>query len=369
MLALILVSRLKCTQKNLHLLNLIMRKWVSIFFAFLILFLSSNTTVEAALLSKTHNREYVVQTDGSVLVTETITSSMQSARYMVPAGTEETFLIFNPLIDDGEAITKIEKTAPTIKAYMGGSEIAVRQEIEGQNIKAVVAYPNNITYLAPQTIELRYTSYMLLSQNGAIYDLYIPSFAEGYQFENETTVATIASKVKIPKTLGQLNFITPTKQPIDTGEYYEIDFSQEELTGVISWIQIGTKQYYEFEMKQAYSASTTLPLLTNTYSLLLPRNIDAGPITQTVIYSSITPEPQLITTDTDGNIKAEFVVPANTSGEINIKGYIALESDPTYDINNAGTLSDIPSDILERYTKAASYWEVSDRLSNLQPLS
>jgi len=339
-----------------------MVKKLVIFLTTIVLFLSSSIQVEAALLSKTHDRVYEVQIDGSVIVTETITSQMQSARYMVPAGTEETFTIFNPLIDDADSIQKIEKTQPTIKTTVNGSEVASRQSIEGQNIKVTVSYPNNITYFAPQTIQLTYTSYMLLSQNGAIYDLYIPSFAADFEFENDTTVLTINSKIKIPKSLGALNFITPDKTPTDSGDFWQIDFNQSELTGVISWIQIGTNQYYQFQMKQAYAASTSLPLLTNTYSILLPRDMDAGSITQRVLYTSITPEPQLITTDNDGNIKAEFTVPANESGEIVINGYISLSSDPNYVLTDAGSLTDIPADLIQNYTKDADYWEVDDPL-------
>jgi transglutaminase-like putative cysteine protease len=325
---------------------------------FLIAFFAlASSSVEAAVLNKNITRTFDVQ-DSYVRVTERIDASITDNRFYVPAGSEEVFVVFNPIVNDTTAEDKINKTLPTIQVKdAAGRSIAHTTEVSEQNILIKTSYPGQIRVHTSQSLIVTYDSYALTDHTGAIRDLYIPSYAEDYQFETDTIKLTIGTKVLIPKDFGNFNFITPEVEPKETETKWELNFTQEQLTGVITWIQIGTIQYYQFDISQPYEATSNIPLFFNTYSIILPRDITAGPLTQTVHYTEISPRPYQTRLDAEGNFVADFKVPATESGTIKAEGYIVVEDSKDFDIMESGAVSDVPEAIRTSFTAPAAFWE------------
>jgi transglutaminase-like putative cysteine protease len=314
--------------------------------------------VHAAILDQVTNRTYAL-TDDAVDVTETLTSTITDSRYIVPAGTDVTFLVFNPIIQDKQATERINKTIPTIKVVdKSGKAIAFTTEVNGQNLLIKIKQPQGLVYGNPQTYTVTYKSYALSSLSGAIRDLYPPSFASDFKFNDGNVTRRYNTKVIIPKKYGDVNFVIPQKPLVDKSSNWEVTFTQEELTKTTSWIQIGTTQYYQFEFHQPYVASTTLPLFHNIYTVLLPRDIVGTNNTQDVKFSEISPSPESITRDENGNLVAKFSLPANESGEIVIKGINTVKNLKGVDLAKAGKLTDLKPEMVATLTKPAQFWEV-----------
>lgn len=315
--------------------------------------------VSAEIISKKVDRTFDVKAD-SVHVTERSSIKMVDPRYLIPAGSEEVFIVFNPILADELANEKIQKTLPTIKVTDGnGKAVPFTTRVNGQSIEIVVKLSTSIQFNQTRTLQAEYESYALFNKAGAIYDLYIPTFASEYQFEDDTTSRSINTFVNIPKDLGPINFANPSKAPIDMGASVQYQYSQQELTGTVSWIQIGNKQYYKFDIRQPFVGTSNVPVLFNTYSVILPRNIVSGSLTQTVHFTEISPAPESVYHDENENLIAKFAIPANKSGEIIVTGYVEVSEDNQFDIKNSGDLNDLNSNILGVNIANAAFWEVS----------
>ncbi len=324
----------------------------------LLFFFLTVSGVYAATVDKYVDRSYEFM-GNRVHVIEIVDTEINDVNIYIPAGSFENFIIFNPVIDDPQAQAKIEDTLPTIRVWdKNGTDLKYLTEVEGQNVMVKVQRISDIEPGDKQRIRLSYDSYALHSRNGATNDMYIPSFAEDYQFINDTTEYHYNTKVKIPKEFGELNLIIPEASYKSVDTFWEVNFTQEELTGTISWIQIGTSQIYTFDISQPFYTTSTIPFIQNSYKLIIPRDIQAGPITQKVYYSSITPSPSAISMDSEGNLYAEFLIPANQTGNIRMTGYAVLSHDKEFNIKTEDDVNKIEIMSLQNATQAAPFWEV-----------
>lgn len=315
-------------------------------------------TADAAIVQKQVDRDYQVSAD-SVKITEKVTATVTNPDFLVAAGSEEVFILFDPELNDPDFQAKIDKALPTVRVTdASGNPLNFTTELDGQNMLIKVKRTKNLLYNQPNVMIFSYDSFALINKAGAIYDLYIPSFAENYKFVTDTTETTVTTAVHVPKSLGELNFVLPSQQPQDEGDNWKINFSQAQLTGKVSWIQIGTKQYYSFDITQPYTSTTRVPIFFNTYTILLPRDIDAGDATQKVYFSEITPAPDVVDLDADGNLVAKFSIPANSNGEIHIRGYVETETTHAIDIAKSGTLTDVPAKLAGSLSPA-TFWEAN----------
>lgn len=316
---------------------------------------------QSAIVNRQLDRSYSLITDGSVDVVEKLTVTINSPQYQILSSSEEAFVIFNPIVDDAQAKDKLDKSLATLKVTDQANKVLTyRTETKDQNLYVYVKYPRNVRQGLPLSISLNYKSYALAAKAGLVYDLYVPSFTKDFKFSDNNSVLNVSTKLIIPKSLGEINFITPTQQVTESGDSRNISFSQADLTGNIAWVQIGTKQMYSFEITQPITASSSTGFYSNTYEMLLPRDIVSGPLTQTVHYTKIEPTPYSVTTDEDGNLKATFKLVANAATEIKLAGHINLEINKNFNFSNAGQISDIPDEIKTKNTAAAEYWEVND---------
>lgn len=332
----------------------------ALFTLFGLLFLGFNAgqSVSAAILNKQYSRTYELR-DGHVLVTESVTMQLAQNNYLIPAGSDETFTVFNPILDDEDAQAKIDLALPTLQVDDGsGSPADYTTEVDGQNLLVKVKRKQNQIFGQVVTMSVTYQSHALSSRNGAIVDLYVPSFAADFPFSDQNTDRVYTTIVRIPKSFGGVNLVVPEKTATDGGDYWEYQFAQQELTGVISWLQVGTTQFYEFNIIQPYAATTNVPAFFNSYRVILPRDVSAGPVTQKVYFQEISPTPQRTFVDDLGNLVAEFVIPADRSGDIVIKGFATVTENRSINIKDSGSLENIDTEVSALNTASGQYWEV-----------
>ncbi len=326
-----------------------------------IIFTFVKGSVFAFVLEKTYDRTFEAK-DDYVQITETKSYKIIQPNWYVSAGTDEEFIIFNPVKNDTNQKEKLQMTKDSIRVVDGnGSNLNfISEDTTNSNILIHVKFPTNLYYNSNFKIVLSYKSYGLLIKNGALRDLYIPAFSKDYQFITENSSEKVNTTIKIPVGYGDINFIAPKVDSAKEGDFWVVNFPQDKLIGETGWIQIGTAQNFNFKIVQPYSSTTSLPISFNTYKLTIPRDITSGPIKQKVYYTSIDPAPYSIEEDSDGNLIATFKTAATAQGEIVITGYAVLTQDNSFDFKDSGDVSSIPKDVLEKNTKSAKYWESDD---------
>ncbi|MCA9386440.1 transglutaminase domain-containing protein [Candidatus Dojkabacteria bacterium] len=330
------------------------------FSIFLLFGVASLGRVNAAIAEKIHNRTFTLQ-DDYILVNESKKVTVTQYGYQVPQGSLEGFTIFNPVEGDPEAEEKLQRTIESIEVKDDSGNILEYEleQNESNNFVVKVPHPRNIATNQTSEIFLTYKSYGLVIQTGAVRDIYIPGYPSDYVFEDNRVLEKIYTRLVISKTYPRINFSSPKQNVTEDGENRIIEISQDNLVGNSVWIQLGTKQYFTFEINQIIPKTNTVPFAINTFSLPIPRDVQSGPITQAVYYEEISPKPYSIYEDKDGNLIAQFKASASQEEHIYIKGYAELEQDPDFDLTNAGKVSDISEDY-DRYLLAGNYWEVTD---------
>jgi len=314
--------------------------------------------VRAASLQRVFSREYTI-VDDYVQVKESKTLQFNDFGLKIPAGSLEEFTIFNPIDVDPDKDTKLQKTKDSITLTdSDGRDLTYdAQSTSGGNLLIQFSFPRDITYYSPYTVTLQYKSFGLLIKSGNIRDVYVPAFSKDYVFTDGQYEEEVDTRVIIPKSLGNINFVLPNSTKSESGDNFVVDFKKEDLVGQTAWIQIGTKQFYSFSLKQDYVKTSPIGFTQNTYKILIPRNADAGVIKQKVFFSKISPTPYSVQQDELGNLFAEFRVPSNESGQIVIEGYAELDQDNSVDFKNSGKLSDIDPQIIKDNTQPGQYWE------------
>ncbi len=352
---------------NHNVTGLLLKLKISILILALIalLLIKLKTTVSAAIILSEHNRNFEVSED-FVKVTESKTTSIISPLFQVPAGAEESFTIFHPAKEDPSYETKKKKTIESIVLTdKSGNPVAFKVEpTDNSNEILKIIIPQTITSQTSETFNLQYNSYGLMQTAGAVKDVYIPGFPEGYLEDSSTTQKIVKTVLNIPKSLGSINFTQPknTYEELDT--FYKFDISQESFSGKSTWVQIGTKQYFKFKIEKNLPSTSSFFAAINSSVLPVPRDTQTGGITQKVYFTNISPAPFKVFTDKDNNLMFEYRYSASANQKILIEGYAVLESDLTFDIKNSGDIDIIPSQMSD-YLQPAIYWE-SDNLELLK---
>jgi len=316
----------------------------------------------AAIVETVHNRQFIVQ-DEFVEVKESKGTSITQDGYQIPTGEFETFTIFSPVEGQNDIEQKKQATIDSISVTdkYGARLNFFTEQTDSQNLLIKVPITTSITRTENSEIFLKYNSYGLVIESGAIKDVYIPGIPEDYKFEENNVKRTILTNVKIPSTEPEVNFISPKYDFVLKGDSREISIPEKDLLGQTVWIQLGTKQYFSFEIKQRVPKTSGFPFALNTLFVPVPRNVESGPVTQQVYFTYISEDPNKVSLDKDNNLIFEFKSSSSGEKEVVIKGYAELSQNGNFDITDSGSIFDIGEDMLEEI-QPGKYWEVDSDL-------
>lgn len=330
---------------------------IYLLFISLILLFAFPISASAQILDKDFNRNYTV-TDEFVSISETKSFSITNPSYFISEGSFESFTIFFPIKNDPEAENKKAKTLESITISDSYGRNLSFDTLEQNEASVVIGvkFPQNIVYSQSYTLSLNYNAYGLLVNTGNIRDVYIPAFSENYVFSNEQYIETVKTSIRIPKNLGEINFVSVPHLLEETESETVVTIDSANLVGNPAWIQVGTTQYYSFELTQPYDKTTQIPFYMNTITFPIPRNIVSGPINQKVYFESFSTKPSRIYKDEEENLIAEFKIPANQTSEVKINGYVEITQTPNFSKDNWGNISDIQ---MKNALNESEYWEVN----------
>lgn len=316
-----------------------------------------SSKVEAAKTEVLNDRTYEVQSE-FVQINEYKQISIVQQNIYIPSGSQIKYTIFTPNKDSANSMEKIQQTLDSIKVTLDGINQTFTYQESGNNSYLLdITLSREITQRNPANLLISYNSYGLSIKSGKVVDVYVPAFSPDFQFEDENTLETYSTKIIIPKTLGNINFISTENAIVDASTNWEININQNDLIGNTAWIQVGTEQIYKFELKQKVPKSSDSFVGINRYTMIIPRSIVSGQITQDVFYENISPKPFQVTEDANGNLVATFIFSPNENNEIILSGYAVLEQNSKMTFTQSGFIKDIENSIIEANTKPGEYWE------------
>jgi transglutaminase-like putative cysteine protease len=280
--------------------------------------------------------------DDFATVTQTISYRINDPKYFYNSNTKFTILLqdYRATADKNERAFKKSTIKLSDSENESISNYEISEKEEGIEIK--ISRSRETTFDAPYKIVITYKTHELTSLKGNISSIYIPGVSDKQQFLNTengiTTKMDFIMKVYVPENAAIASEISPksiTEEFKNQKRIYTVN--GKNLVGKMGWIQFGTKQYNYFKIvqntpKTDYLIPTELNqitnlLSTNIYKIVLPREFEET--NQKIYYSNITPKPTKIEIDNEGNLIAQFEVPANQNSQIVAEGIITMEKLPS----------------------------------------
>ena len=342
-------------------------------FFFFIIFVSKIYAVD---FIENSSINYKVESDGSMRIREVKEVKNISANFYIPKNTEETFII-SAFKTRSKTLNKdLEKVATTIQVKdLSGQDLDSNIQINEKNIEVKVPLQERINRGDTSTVVLEYQNFELAGKSGNVWNFYLPGYAKGFFDDQESSVGSVTRReydiaLELSNSFDEPNFIhpEPTRKTI-LNSYTKYHFEPSELEGNPLWVQIGSQQYYDFTITQEVDIAKGFgsKIFKTWYDLILPR--DASSTNQKVYFDSISPQPQYIKKDGEGNIIARFGFTDQSITEIKVKGTIVTNMTTSLNAAESAFITDINLSkeyftsndqiyIFEDLLQEQPYWEV-----------
>jgi transglutaminase-like putative cysteine protease len=220
------------------------------------------------------------------------------------------------------------------------------KEIDEENTKRIVI-PLRGTKIGKNQVnnlEISYKSKDLIKKIGSIYFFNLPKIPKN-------NVKNLSISISVPKDYGKLIFISPTNFSLEERENENIYRFKDNasLDQAIS-ASFGEYQVINFNIK--YELENTSNWFANKEIALIPDVLKY----QEIAYKELSPKPTEITIDEDGNYLAKYRLNPKSKLDIMFKGSVRIYGNQI-DINKGGEFSEIPEEIIKKYTESQKYWE------------
>lgn len=224
-----------------------------------------------------------------------------------------------------------------VAAKMGNDAIPtkIRETPEGDTIELVLG-TKVIGKDKVADIILTFDTPDIVQALGNSWELNIPGISKDNEFDDFNVT------IKVPDRFGEPTYIKPAftlKQNGNTLIFHKTDLQKSGIS-----IAYGNQQIYNFTLEYNLKNSNLFPL---TQEIALPPTTNY----QTISYDDISPKPQQVTIDPDGNWLASYKVSAGETKTIIAKGQAKVSLFPQK--------VSISKEEKELYTKPQRYWETN----------
>jgi len=224
--------------------------------------------------------QYAIAPTGKTIVTQHVTLTNKLTNYYPK---QYSLLLDSDKItkiiayDDGGVIT------PTISVKDGKTDIALTFNVKNVGLGKTTQF------------SLRYEHSGVASQNGHIWEIYIPGIT------NDPDIGAYDVTLAVPPTFGTASYLTPPPAR-------DFTWTKEQMIRGGIAAAYGTEQYFDVTLK--YSLSNTSMTQRKLLGLALPPDTAF----QKVTLNSLSPKPHTVERDEDGNWIAYYdVLPAHTT--------------------------------------------------------
>lgn len=238
------------------------------------------------------------------------TSTQADVRYSIrlqnPTGKEssEQFLISLP---SGFRATDIE-------GVVNDQSVSVQTTVEQNQLSIIVPLINTEELKDILNISLRFKQENILTKQGSVYELLIPTLLSSSAAESSVTV-------HLPTELQNSVLVS---KPLFTSRAQDT-LSWNQVNGKTIQVFFGKNQQYDLDL--TYQLENTSPIPGN---VTLPFPPDT--INQRIILDSVSEIPNKVTIDSDGNVLGHYSLRPSERKEIRYKSKVILETVPRDDI-------------------------------------
>ena len=195
--------------------------------------------------------------------------------------------------------------------------------------------------------KIQYDTTKLVEAKGSAHTVYIPAVAQGTGDDNYQVTLSVPQSFGDPHSSGA----KPTSGGIADGRAI-YTFEKQDLTKQALALVFGDSTVYKvnfnFPLKNDSSGS-------KTFTIALPPDTSS----QKIYVNSLDPKPTNTRLDVDGNVLADYNVPAHK--EITVKTDIeGVVKYLEYDLSASGSKKDIPEELVKKYTAPTHYWQSQD---------
>lgn len=301
-----------------------MRKIFLFILSLLLLSLSSLAKAEASSdFLASYNVKYQVANDQNTHVQLNITLSNKTDNYY--AASYKIHLGFNDIrnvkANDGEGniLTGIDKEKEDQIV-----NVKFNQKIIGLNNKLNFS----ISFDTPDVAK----------RLGKIWEINIPGL------DSASDISDFNVQVIVPRDLGETAFIKPYVRPSSNGNIYS--FSKNDLNTSGISMTFGSEQVYQLNLTYHLYNKNLFPVKTE---IALPPDTNY----QKVQIQNISPKPENVIIDTDGNWLAQYSLSPSSKKDVVVNEKIKLSLNPSPQPESAINLSN--------YLKEKLYWEISSK--------
>lgn len=191
-----------------------------------------------------------------------------------------------------------------------------------------------------------YDTSKLVETKGGAHTVYVPAISQDVS-------ESYSVKLSVPEGFGTLHTTgpRPISQTTKNGQV-TYEFNKKDLVDKSLALVFGDSTIYKINFN--FPLNNDSPI-TQTFTVALPPNTSG----QKIIVRSLNPQPKNTRLDVDGNILADYDVPAHT--------HIVVQTDIQaviryleYDLSSSGTKAQIPKDLVARYTNSQQYWSANN---------
>lgn len=306
-----------------------------------------------------------------VQVTETNTVTWDGKSTYFPANKNfHYFTIYPPLISQE---TNLESQIQEIIVVdESGKKLSFEKKIEGGGLELKVPYYKDLVNGVALRFKLTYKTTLLTKKEGGVLEILHNAISKDFQSRRKSSsgnydeVNTMEYVFNIPTTLGVPDFYLPASGKVTLDSLNsKIRFTHDDLKENAVRITVGKKRMVKFVLTANVSKTNDetnnlfKQIINNQIQLALPNDFDANG--QKVFFTSITPYPNKVEVDADGNLIATIPVSATESGEIRIEGFAEITRQPfAKDSLFKWAVTDIPADLLKYTQPALPDWPSQD---------
>lgn len=200
--------------------------------------------------------------------------------------------------------------------------------------------------------ELRYQTEDLIEFRGQAKVIYIPAISGDSQSGQQKVRLTVPDSFGNPHSFGikpVAEDLSDTNRQNNSKSYY---FNSVDLANSSIGVVFGDSTIYQLNLNYPLKNDG---LFDTTLTVTLPPDTS----NQKVYISSLNPKPTSVRLDEEGNVLAEYRVKKDSTLNVEAR-LVALINYIEYDFSRVTSSKDIPSKIIDLYTKPTKYWNSND---------
>jgi transglutaminase-like putative cysteine protease len=275
----------------------LMIKKIFFLLGFALIFLFSAPSAFAKEFASYYKATYRFANSAEAFVTQEVSLVNMTADYYA---SEYSLSILGSQISDIEAFDKIGPLSVKTQVKDETTIITVRF-----NEKAV-GKGKMLSFL------LRYRCGGLAKKEGNLWQISLPKLAKDGEIDEYDLF------LKIPTEFGKVAFVNPSPRKEEVADnFYQLQFEKNDLVNFGVWVTVG--QYQTFNFKIDYD-------LTNSNNIPRVEKIPLPPDTaqQTLYYEQLSPEPEDLEVDADGNWLAIYHLAPKEKLKVTAQGRVNL---------------------------------------------